>query len=56
MPVGQGMRGGHAGEVVGERGMVGVSAMRSKVLGATRRGGARVGGRGDRVQRVCGTS
>lgn len=34
VPVGQGMRGGHAGEVVGERGMVWASAMRSKVLGS----------------------
>ena len=45
VPVGQGIWGGHAGEVVGERAMVWASAMRSKVLGshAPRRS---VGGRG----------
>lgn len=52
VPVGQGMRGGHAGEVVGERGMVWASAMRSRVLGshAPRRSeGGRGRGTGCRV-------
>lgn len=57
VPVGQGIWGGHAGEVVGERAMVWASAMRSKVLGepraAAERGWAWAG---DRVQHVCGTS
>ena len=34
VPVGQGIGGGHAGEVVGKRAMVWASAMRSKVLGS----------------------
>lgn len=54
--MGQGMRGGHAGEVVGERGMVWAFMMRSSCAGEPpRRGGASGWAwAGDRVQRVCG--